>query len=372
MGRPSPFTKDQMVQITLWWGEYQNVFKVRWKFAKHYGLDHRPRELPSFKAFKTVIDRFSKTGSVLPIKSPGQQKTERTEENIQRVKQLITENKALSVRAIANQLDLSVKTAWQILRKDLKFYPFKSKTVNHLDDDHKKARVKFCEWLLEQDQDFEQYVIWSDEKNFHLASRPNKQNERYWAPAGEDPLVTDECRVVGGAKLMAWAMILGREGKVHVYWHEKGARQDQDLYLEILQQFMMPLIQDTDDYEDLWMQQDGARSHTAEKVRDWLTATFGAKVISGKMEIPWPASSPDLACPDYWLWGVCLQEIRRVKPATLEELKEIVDDFCESLDPEEIRRAVANVRKRAAACIECGGGHFEHLLKKARKDAAEE
>ena len=56
----------------------------------------------------------------------------------------------------------------------------------------------------------------------------------------------------------------------------------------------------------------------------------------------------------------------------LEELKEIVDDFCESLDPDEIRRAVANVRKRAAACIECGGGHFEHLLKKARKDAAEE
>ena len=50
----------------------------------------------------------------------------------------------------------------------------------------------------------------------------------------------------------------------------------------------------------------------------------------------------------------------------------IVDDFCESLDPEEIRRAVANVRKRAAACIECGGGHFEHLLKRARKDTAEE
>ena len=57
---------------------------------------------------------------------------------------------------------------------------------------------------------------------------------------------------------------------------------------------------------------------------------------------------------------------------TLEELKEILDDFCESLDPEEIGRAVANVRKLAAACIECGGGHFEHLLKRARKDTPEE
>ena len=43
-----------------------------------------------------------------------------------------------------------------------------------------------------------------------------------------------------------------------------------------------------------------------------------------------------------------------------------------TLDPEEIKHAVANVRKHAAACIECGGGHFEHLMKKARKDAAEE
>ena len=56
----------------------------------------------------------------------------------------------------------------------------------------------------------------------------------------------------------------------------------------------------------------------------------------------------------------------------IRSFKEIVDDFCESLDPEEIRRAVANVRKRAVACIECGGGHFEHLLKRARTDTAEE
>ena len=171
MGRPSSFTKDQMVNIVLWWGELQNVFKVRRKYAKHYGIDRHTREVPAIRSFKTVIDRFSKTGSTLPMKDPGPQKTARTEENISRVRTVINENKSLSVRQIAIKLDLSTKTVWQILRKDI---------------------------------------------------------------------------------------------------------------------------------------------------------------------------------------------------------KEIVDDFCESLDPDEIRRAVANVRKRAAACIECGGGHFEHLLKRARKDTAEE
>ena len=142
MGRPSSFTKDQMVNIVLWWGELQNVFKVRRKYAKHYGIDRHPREVPAIRSFKTVIDRFSKTGSTLPMKDPGPQKTARLEENISRVRTVINENKSLSVRQIAIKLDLSIKTVWQILRKDIKFYPYKSKTVNKLSDDHKKANVR--------------------------------------------------------------------------------------------------------------------------------------------------------------------------------------------------------------------------------------
>ena len=116
MGRPSSFTKDQMVNIVLWWGELQNVFKVRRKYAKHYGIDRHPREVPAIRSFKTVIDRFSKTGST---KDPGPQKTARTEENISRVRTVINENKSLSVRQIAIKLDLSTKTVWQILRKEV-------------------------------------------------------------------------------------------------------------------------------------------------------------------------------------------------------------------------------------------------------------
>ena len=34
---------------------------------------------------------------------------------------------------------------------------------------------------------------------------------------------------------------------------------------------------------------------------------------------------------DYFLWGICDQEIRRVKPRDLGELLEVVSDFIESL-----------------------------------------
>ena len=68
-------------------------------------------------------------------------------------------------------------------------------------------------------------------------------------------------------------------------------------------------------------------------------------MISGNMEIAWRARSP---C-DYFLWGICDQEIRRVKPRDLGELQEVVSDFVESLDEDVAKRAIRDVR--AQMCI---------------------
>ena len=100
-------------------------------------------------------------------------------------------------------------------------------------------------------------------------------------------------------------------------------------------------------------------------VQDWLQEKFGDRVISGKTNRPWPAHSP--APNNFWLWGVCLQEIRRLKPRTLEELKRVVTEFCANLDPEEVLAATANIRRRAQVCLEMGGRHFEHRMKKSKR-----
>ena len=60
---------------------------------------------------------------------------------------------------------------------------------------------------MEQEEDFCHSVIWSDEKMWEERSRPNKQNERYWAEW--DPEVEDECRVVGGKQEMCWGVVGG-------------------------------------------------------------------------------------------------------------------------------------------------------------------
>ena len=56
-----------------------------------------------------------------------------------------------------------------------------------------------------------------------------------------------------------------------------------------------------------------------------------------------------------------------MKPESLEELKDIVDTFVDSLDPEEVRKATSDIYPRARLCIDNGGGHFEAELKKYKR-----
>jgi hypothetical protein len=55
-------------------------------------------------------------------------------------------------------------------------------------------------------------------------------------------------------------------------------------------------------------------------------------------------------------------EQKSPKPKTIAELKSVLDDIWSSLSQRSIDRAVLAFRKRLQACIQSGGGHFEHLL----------
>ena len=61
------------------------------------------------------------------------------------------------------------------------------------------------------------------------------------------------------------------------------------------------------------------------------------RIISGNTEIRLPAPSPDKAPCDFCLWGICEAEIRTIKPKTLEDLMEVVNEFVASLDAAEVR-----------------------------------
>ena len=57
-----------------------------------------------------------------------------------------------------------------------------------------------------------------------------------------------------------------------------------------------------------------------------------------------------------------MAEVWRQKPATIEELKTVVEDMAANLSGEIISSVMDNFCKRCKACLEADGGAFEYFL----------
>jgi hypothetical protein len=53
----------------------------------------------------------------------------------------------------------------------------------------------------------------------------------------------------------------------------------------------------------LWFQQDGATAHSTWISIAVLMEMFSGRIISRFRDINWPAHSPHLSAPDYFLWA---------------------------------------------------------------------
>ena len=60
-----------------------------------------------------------------------------------------------------------------------------------------------------------------------------------------------------------------------------------------------------------------------------------------------------------------MAEVAKNPPATIDELKSTVEGLAESLDSNDVAKAVANVMKWAKVCKAESGGPFQHLLKRS-------
>ena len=71
-----------------------------------------------------------------------------------------------------------------------------------------------------------------------------------------------------------------------------------------------------------WFQQDRAPPHTARAAREFLRKHFPGRLISLYKYVEWPQYSPDLAPPDFFLWGYLKDQMyENLKPRNIEQRK---------------------------------------------------
>ena len=108
----------------------------------------------------------------------GQLSTQRTEGNIEWVRQLIEENPHWYVRR--NGTGLSQSSLHRILKNDIKAHPYKNKIKHQLLEPDFARRMTFCNWLLDHGPRFIDTIVVTDEDAFSMNGRVNTQNTRHW------------------------------------------------------------------------------------------------------------------------------------------------------------------------------------------------
>jgi len=111
------------------------------------------------------VKRFSEgRKSVTDEERSGRPATSTTEENIAEVRQFVRENRRLTVRSIAEQVNIDRETVRKILTEDLHMRKLCAKIVpKELAEEQKQRRVTIFQDLLERQDDILGRVITGDE-----------------------------------------------------------------------------------------------------------------------------------------------------------------------------------------------------------------
>ena len=77
------------------------------------------------------------------------------------------------------------------------------------------------------------------------------------------------------------------------------ATENQEVYLKMLQNIVLPEIKGLSTKNQYWFKKDGATAHTSQQVQEWLETKFQGRIISRDASFPLPARSPDINSLDY-------------------------------------------------------------------------
>ncbi|CAB3238242.1 unnamed protein product [Arctia plantaginis] len=322
------------------------------------------RPAPTAQTLRRLATNLEEYGTTRDAAKSGRPRSARSAENIAAVAEDVELSPETSTRRRASQLAISRSSLRRILVKDLRMFPYKVQSVHHLLPVDRQTRVTYAQAILnleDEVDDFSTKIIMSDEAHFHLNWYVNKQNYRFWGT--ENPRVMHE-EPLHPLKVTAWCAVHAG-GVIGPFFFENAAGQtttvDGARYRAMLTEFFLLQLNELG-LEDMWFQQDGATAHTARATTDILKTAFPGRLISRFGDLHWPARSPDLTVPDFFLWGFLKSRVYVNKPETLEALKDNIRHECKNLSPEVLAEVMKNAIKRARIAINCGGAHLADII----------
>ncbi|KAJ4435156.1 hypothetical protein ANN_23732 [Periplaneta americana] len=271
---------------------------------------------------------------------------------------------SISTRRVALQVNVPHTTVWRLL-KEYQLYPYHLQRVQALSPADYPARVRFCQWFLQQcgvNPNFPALVLFTDEAQCTRDGITNFHNQHVWAY--ENPRATVPSHHQVRFSLNMWAGIIGdRLVGPHVLVN----RLTGQAYTNFLENTIPHVLEDTPliNRQHIHFLHDGAPAHFSRTVRRYLDRRFPNRWIGRSGPIAWPPRSPDLNPVDFYLWGHLKSLVYSSPVSDLEFLRNRIVACSKDIrnTPGVWDRVRRSMRHRCEVCIQAGGGHFEHLLK---------
>lgn len=321
-----------------------------------YSGEFRP-PIPDETTIRRWYKKHQEQGSLEDCKRSGRPPV--PQETIDRVKETLEEHPELPIRKAGPLLGLKPKAVHHIIKKKLKMKSYKPHRLQSMKPADRLRRVAFCNKFNEifDNDDALKNVFFSDEAGFSFFYKSNKQNKRRWGTKKPDDFTeTYENKT---KKITVWASI-SQDTIIGPYFFEENVNGID--YVEMLETYFLPKIQERGLEQSIFFQHDGASAHYHVDSRAWLDNHFPNRWIGRGSDFDWPARSPDLTPMDFFFWGHIKSLAYRSVPKNVDELKDNIRNAFSEITSDMLKNTFRHLKKCINLCLDEGGNYFENLL----------
>ena len=288
---------------------------------------------------------------------PGRPSTETTEDNVQKVHQVVLENRKVSIVEIQEETGISYGTVSRILHEHLSMSKVCCRWVPRLlTREMKGKRIAMSRELLDlydaDPDEFKFRIVTGDETWVYYHDPETKMESMEWkhhgSPRTKVPKVTRATK-----KLMATVFWDG-EGVIHIDYLPRGRTMNGDYYADLLGRLRESIKQKRRGKlrRGVWLQHDNAPVHTCN------VATLAANRL-GFETLPHPPYSPDLAPSDYFLFSKLKKELRGQRYDDDNELMLAVEGYFRGQCSAFFSAGINALPARWHKCLELEGDYVE-------------
>ena len=279
-----------------------------------------------------------------------------TPEKIFRIKKLVTEDRHITTRELADLADISKERVSHILNNELFMRKVCAKWVPyHLTDENKRKRVDLSRELLDLLKNGCHNVVTGDETWIYFFTTSNKENNKEWIRKGENrPQIA---RTARNSKKRMFCVFFSVDGVVASKVVPKGATVNGSFYVgevlpKVFENFTKKRERRT--MRNVMLHHDNATSHKTKAVTNYLEEK---RIVL----LPHPPYSPDLAPCDFFLFPEIKKKLAGRHFDRIENLARAVKAITDNIETHEYEKCFKDWQIRLKRCIEVHGEYFEGM-----------